>query len=81
MDIISSQFLILVPVVLGVVQAIKIAFKVDSKWAPLISVISGVVGAYSLFPVASVGVSILQGLVVGLTACGLWSGTKTTVGN
>ena len=75
MDI-SIQFLILVPVVLGVVEAIKVA-GLTSRWAPIVSVLLGIAGAMLL--VGSLDkASILQGIIAGLTASGLWSGVKKT---
>ena len=78
MDI-SVQFLILVPVVLGVVQVAKVA-GMSSRYAPLVSLMLGVLGA--IFLVGAVDkASALQGVIAGLSACGLWSGFKATAGN
>ena len=74
---ISVQFLILIPVVLGLVQAFKI-MGLKKKMVPITSVVIAVLGA--IFLVGSLNkVSILQGIIAGLSACGLWSGTKTVV--
>lgn len=75
---VSSQFIILVPVVLGLTQAVKVA-GLDSRWAPLLAIIFGVCGAFLIAGVS--GVAFIGGVVAGLTAAGLWSGTKTTIGN
>jgi hypothetical protein len=74
---ISTQFLVLVPVVLGVVQVAKIS-GLDSRYSPALSLVLGVLGTYL---VGHLGASqdIIQGLVVGLTASGLFSGAKTTI--
>ena len=66
-----------IPVVLGVVSALK-TIGLPSKWSPLVSiglslVLAFFVGGLTLFDV------ILQGLIVGLSASGLYSGTKTTI--
>ena len=75
MDILV-QFAILVPVVLGVVQVIKIV-GLPIRFAPLLSLVLGVVGAFLIGGV-SVGLIILQGIMAGLSASGLWSSVKST---
>ena len=74
---ISSSFLILVPVVLGVVYTFK-KIGLKSKFAPLLSLVLGVIGVWVLSDFALTGVIALEGVIVGLTASGLWSGVKTT---
>ena len=75
MDI-SIAFLVLVPVVLGVVQVFKIA-GMTSRWAPLVSLVLGVAGA--VFLIGGLDkVSALQGIIAGLSASGLWSGVKAS---
>lgn len=53
---------------------------IPSRWCPLVSIFMGV----SLMFVANAnpywGVSVVEGLVLGLTASGLYSGTKSVVG-
>ena len=76
MDI-SVQFLILVPVVLGITQVVKVA-GMKSRFAPLVSLVLGVAGAMLL--VGGIDkASALQGIIAGLSACGLWSGVKKSV--
>ena len=70
---ISNTFLVLVPIVMGVVSAVKMA-GLNSKYAPLLSVGLGIACAIGL------GVmdfdSVLQGVAIGLSASGLYSGGK-----
>lgn len=73
---ISNAFLILVPVIVGLVQATKV-IGLDSRFAPMVAVVFGVVGAFVLAGVS--GGSAIGGVVAGLSACGLYSGTKATV--
>jgi hypothetical protein len=73
---ISNEFLILVPVVLGVVQALK-ELGLNSRYAPILSVLLGV-GAIGLLT-SYTGASALQGIVIGLTSSGLFSGVKRTL--
>ena len=74
---ISVQFLALIPVLVGVVQVVKV-LGVGSRFLPLVSLLLGVgaVGALAGFDVAS----IIEGVVIGLSAVGLWSGATNTVG-
>lgn len=75
---ISVQFLVLVPVVLGVVQVIK-KTGLSTRWSPLLSLVLGVVGALAIAKGYSAD-AVIQGLIAGLSAAGLWSGTKATLG-
>lgn len=65
--------LALVPIVLGLVSVAKM--YLDSKWAPLLSLVFGIAGAF-LFPSLTLGETIVGGIVVGLSASGLYSGAK-----
>ena len=66
-----------IAVVVGVVEALKrIQFLV--KYAPLLSIVLGV-GAAFFFPEVSVGLTIFKGIIIGLAAAGLYSGTKKVV--
>lgn len=76
MDV-SNQFLLLVPLVLGVVQAIKTGAGLDSRWAPIMSIVLGVIGAMVMGGVNPT--AALQGVIAGLSASGLWSGSKATL--
>jgi len=72
----SSSFLILVPIIVGLVSAIKIV-GLDSRFAPILALALGVLGASVL--VGFSGSAVLGGIIAGLTASGLYSGTKATV--
>lgn len=65
----------LVPVVIGVVQAIKTTNLVAERYYPLVSIGCGVIAAFVL-PSASIALTALSGVVIGLSASGLYSGTK-----
>lgn len=77
---ITTTFLVLVPVVLGLVEGIK-QMGVSTKFSPLFSLILGVLGVYLLGNFVISGPLILEGIVVGLTAAGLYSGAKKTFTN
>jgi len=66
-----------IAVIVGLVQAIK-NFGLELRYAPLLSVFLGLGSAF-LFPEATLGLTIFRGLVIGLSASGLYSGVKTTV--
>lgn len=77
MDVtLSINFLVLVPVVLGVVEAIK-RVGMASRYAPLASLVLGVAGAYLIG--GALNEVVIQGLIAGLSAAGLWSGVKATI--
>ena len=73
---VSQQFLIVVPIVVGLVQVVKMT-GLDSRYAPAVSIILGIVGA--TLAAGCSGGTLLGGVIVGLTAAGLWSGVKATV--
>lgn len=65
----------LVPVIVALTSLSKV--YVNSKWAPLISLVLGVLGAFAF---NGAGLStVFSGLVIGLTASGLYSGAKTSI--
>lgn len=76
----SYLFLGSVPIIVGLVAAIR-KTGLKSKFAPAISIVLGIalnviIGAYlgnDLVPL------FVQGIIAGLSASGLWSGTKATV--
>ena len=67
-----------VPVALGLVQLIKTA-GLPTRLAPIASLLVGI-GLITLLPDLSWQATLAQGLIVGLAASGLWSGSKTTAG-
>lgn len=73
----SPEFLVLVPLVLGLVEVIK-RIGLPTRWVPIASIVLSIGGLF----LAGVAwqPAIMSGIFVGLSACGLWSGTKTTVG-
>ena len=75
---VSSQFMILVPLIIGITQVFKVSLKLGSQYVPIVALLLGVLGAFLL---GSWDVqSGIQGIIAGLTASGLWSSTKTTIG-
>lgn len=68
---------ILTGIVMGLTQAVK-GF-VESRWVPLIAIVLGVGGAFVIPPVQHYGQEILEGVISGLVAVGLYSSTKNTM--
>lgn len=69
--------LALIPVLMAVVSLIKI--YVNSFWSPLISFVLGIGGSVYFAPQDTLSSSILAGIVIGLTASGLYSGIARMV--
>lgn len=72
----SPMVALIVPIVLGLVEVAK-RLNLPSKYAPLASILIGI-GLVALTGVIWQAV-IVQGIIVGLAASGLWSGVKTGV--
>ena len=73
---ITGTFVILVPIIMALVQVIR-GLGLDVRFAPVAAIALGIVGAVGL-DVFSFS-TVLSGIVVGLTASGIYSGVKTTV--
>lgn len=76
MDV-STSFLVLIPITIGLVQALKIV-GLSKRFRPLVSVLIAILGATLLLGSFD-KISIVQGIIAGLTSCGLWSGTKSII--
>lgn len=74
---ITPVMVALIAVVVGITQVIK-PFVSDQRWYPIISLVLGVAASF-LVPQVSVATTILAGLVMGLSASGAYSATKTVV--
>lgn len=80
LDIISASSLVLVPVIIAVVQAIKLTGWISDKFAPIVSIGIGIIiGFIANHNTADLSSTILSGVVFGLMASGLYSGVKTTM--
>lgn len=68
-----------VPIIIALVQAIKMTNFVSDKFAPLVSIVVGIMIAF-IADHDSVDLSntILSGVMFGLMASGLYSGISTT---
>jgi len=66
-----------IPVTLGLVQVIKLAFCLPDRFAPLTSIIVGILLVWLTNP--GLTNAVIPGIIIGLSASGLWSGSKATV--
>ena len=68
-----------VPIIIAVVQAIKmISPRIDNRFAPILSIAVGIVVAFLLkHNTADLTSVILEGVLYGLSASGLYSGLQT----
>jgi hypothetical protein len=72
----TPQFALLVPVIMGIVQVAKTS-GLNSRYAPALSLLVGLAIAMGVDGVSVQ--SAIAGVVGGLIASGLWSGTKATL--
>lgn len=75
--IVSPAILVLVPIIVGLVALAKL--YISSRFAPLIALALGIIGAFLINGTSGVGVTVISGIVIGLSASGLYSGTKATL--
>lgn len=72
----------IVPIIVAVTQAIKMVARGDAlnRWSPLISIALGII--FSFFAASETivysGQTLLNGVMYGLAASGLYSGVKST---
>ncbi len=70
--------LVLIPILVGLLQVVKAADKIDVKYIPILSVVGGLVIGFFFGELDTKG-NIILGLVIGLSAVGLFSSTKNVV--
>lgn len=71
----SYYGMILIPIIVGVVAIFKP--MLPTKFLPLLSILFGIFGAFVIYE--DWKEAVLMGIVSGLSASGLWSGTKATI--
>ena len=77
---ITTGVAVVVPVIVAIVQAIKMTGRVPDKYAPIASILVGIGLAFIAHSAATaMGQVILSGVMYGLMASGLYSGIKTTM--
>jgi TctA family transporter len=67
-------------IIVGLIQALK-NFGLDTKMAPVVAIILGLATSFGLsyYRETKAFEAVVLGLAVGLSAVGLYSGTKNTV--
>lgn len=70
---------IAIAVVAGVVEAIKQGFAINSRYAPVISIVLGLGTSFLFAEGLILGEVIVTGVIIGLSASGLYSGGKTVL--
>ena len=74
---ISNAFVVFVPIVIGLVEVLKRTVGINTRLAPLAALLFGAGLALGYGGLSFE--ALLQGVVVGLTAAGLYSSAKTTL--
>ena len=75
----SITLAVITAVVIGLVQLAK-KTGLPARWCPLLAVVLGVLGLSALTFFQPVTEVILTGIVIGLSAVGLYSGARATAG-
>jgi Bacteriophage A118-like holin, Hol118 len=80
LDVISANAIVIVPIIIAIVQAIKMMPWVKDHYSPLLSIGVGVIiGFLADHNNGDFSLTALSGVVYGLIASGLYSGVKTTM--
>lgn len=72
------DFATAVAVIVGVIEVIKRASGLNTRYVPLLAVILGII-TYIFLGDSDIVENILTGIIVGLSSIGLYAGTKKTV--
>ena len=79
MDFIIPLQLALIPILVGVNQVLK-TLGIPKRFVPITSILLGVGISFIVPGVATTFVAVVGGAVIGLSAVGLFSGTRAIVG-
>lgn len=73
MDLVSSYAVIVIPIITGLIAVVKKALPetIQQKFLPLISIILGIAASFLVAGVSRD--SSVMGIIMGLSASGLWS--------
>ena len=75
-----TAYTALVPIVIGLIQVIKMSLPKESKARNLVPISTIVLAiALSLLAYGATGAVVLNGIATGLAAIGLFSGTRSSV--
>lgn len=70
--------ILIIPLIIGLLEVIK-RVGLNKKFIPVISLVFGIIAGIFLFSNGDISVGVVQGLYMGLSAVGLYSGTKNTI--
>ncbi len=78
---VTTGVAVVVPVIVAIVQAIKMTGRVPDKYSPIVSIVIGIILAFLAHGGVTtlMGPTILSGVLYGLAASGLYSGVKVTM--
>jgi len=77
---VNASALVVVPIIIALVQAIKLTGFINDKYSPLISLGIGIIISFlANHDTGDMSLTILSGVMYGLMASGLYSGVKTTM--
>ena len=80
LSVVSTNAIVIVPIVIAIVQAVKMMPWVKDHYSPLISIAVGVlIGFLADHNMHDFSLTLLNGVVYGLVASGLYSGVKSTM--
>ena len=68
----------IVPLLIGILEVLK-KIGLREKYVPVFSVILGIGIGISLFADGDIKTGVIKGIFIGLSAVGLYSGTKNTI--
>jgi len=74
----SYEPIAIVPIIIGIVEMFK-RLGIPAKWSPVVAVILGVISSFAFSSTGNVPATVIQGMIYGLSASGLYSASKNTV--
>lgn len=74
--IVSAKLVLVIPVIVGLVHVTR-GLGLKRKWAPVVSMLFGI-GLLWMTGI-ELNAVIIQGIIAGLSASGLYSGSKTVI--
>lgn len=70
---------VIIAIITGLIEVFK-KLGLNTKFAPVISVILGLFFVFYMANYTAIADIAINGLIIGLSACGLYSGAKTLIG-
>lgn len=70
----------LIPVIVVMIEVIKVSLRIPTRIIPLVTIVLGMVVAFVYVSPGDPKQAVLIGLVMAFSAMGMWSGAKNTMG-